>query len=646
MIIQMLTLTLHCRKSIEVIKFSSQVTHIHGQISAGKSSILRLIDYCLGGSLEKTPAIAKELISVQLLAIVEKYNVLFERQVSDLNEVRVTWHEESGDSVTLLVPIKIDSDSKPIWDNEIYNISDLLFYLFGMAPIKVRKSKLSDESPLIRLSFRDIMWYCYLSQDIIDSSFYRLEDPFKRLKSRDAIRFITGFYTERMNDLEIQLDEIRRERLAKEESAKQIRSFLENFGYGTETEITDEIALTGTELKNAKQELANIREKQQDATHFADELREKLRELSEQLAIEEETISDLNKRIEEQESLKAELITSKFKLARTEKASEILSGVTFEFCPECGMRLKGRPEQGDKGCKLCGSYKTVDEESIIPKAEIINRDLDAKIEDLKESIERHIQAFSFQERIVKEAREKKAIFDAQLTSELASYDSAFLARFREIERRIATLEEKKRNLEKVVKMPQAISQLITQATELRYKAEEIVDQIKLEMEKLYEAENIIKEIENVYLESLFEVGIPGMASEDKVRINRKTWIPSIISVDGDAYTFYDAGSLGKKTLMNVCYALSVHSVATEHNLPLPTLLMIDTPMKNIGEDVNEDIFRAFYKYLYKLSRGLLSKTQLIIIDKEFFPPEPDLNVNIVDRFMSPQKPLISYYHGP
>jgi hypothetical protein len=85
-------------------------------------------------------------------------------------------------------------------------------------------------------------------------------------------------------------------------------------------------------------------------------------------------------------------------------------------------------------------------------------------------------------------------------------------------------------------------------------------------------------------------------------------------------------------------------VAAEHKLKLPTFLMIDTPMKNIGEDVNRNIFDAFYRYLYSLVSNSLSKTQLIIIDKEFF--EPDTDLDVLEKYMTPDNPLISYYRGP
>ena len=115
------------------------------------------------------------------------------------------------------------------------------------------------------------------------------------------------------------------------------------------------------------------------------------------------------------------------------------------------------------------------------------------------------------------------------------------------------------------------------------------------------------------------------------------------------WSFYNAGSGGKKTLLNVCYALAVHIVAARHNLPIPSFLIIDTPMKNIGEDVDRNIFVAFYKYLYDQAAGALSHTQFIIVDKEFIRPTSQ-KVQVFERYMTPSEaehpPLIPYYRGP
>ncbi len=638
------SLKLQCQKSIEFIEFSPQITHVHGQISAGKSSVVRLIDFCLGGHLERTPAISRELVSAQLSANIADNEVLLERLATPNDEVQVTWRNTKGEGATLLAPIQTESP-KSIWKDNIYNLSDLLLYLIGVGPIYVRKSKQKEDSKLVRLSFRDVMWYCYLQQDLLDSSFYHLTDPFRQTKSRDAMRFVTGLFTERMNDLQIQLDEVKSERLAKLESAKQIRAFLGDFGYGTEMDVATEIAATESETEQSRQKLSKFRDEHQNSTHFADNLREQLRNMSAQLELEEAALVELHSRIEEQKSLKAELVSAKFKMARAKAASAILAGVSFEYCPACGLPTN-KSAQNVQVCPLCKGQPEPEKEMLAPQAEIVRRDLSSRIEDLTDSIERHSKARSIQEKLVTELKSRKVELDAQLSTELRTYDSAYLAQSRELERQIATLEERKRGLEKTAKLPQAITNLRSEAEVLKAKEDELVEQLFAETRKLTDAESHVHQIEEAYLDILLKVGVPGISEQDRVNINRRTWIPQIQPKDGDAYTFYDAGSGGKKTLLNACYALAVHKVAAEQNLPLPSFLMIDTPMKNIGEDVNEGIFRAFYKCLYGLASSSLSDTQFIIIDKEFFAPEQGINVQVFDKFMSPDNALISYYHGP
>ncbi len=634
-------LVLLCKKSEEVIDFSRQITYFHGQISAGKSSIVRLIDYCLGGDLEKTPALSQEMVSVQLFAIVGTNTVLFERSINDTTSVQVTWTNKEKESSTVLAPLS--AKQSPIWKNDIYNLSDLIFDLANITPIKVRRSKLDTDSPLVRLSFRDLMWYCYLEQDNLDSSFYNLTDTFKSLKSRDVMRFVTGLYTEKMNELEISLDELRSNRAVKLESIRQIRSFLQDFGYSSEGDVSEEIFEVENNLSQAQQELSKIRDGHAFKTHFADTLREKLRGIGQNIANEQNALQDLENRISEQEALKSELLSAKFKLSRSTASSSLLAGVKFDVCPACGLELHKHPNP--ESCYVCGQETQVNEEEPLAQADVMRKDLNSRIEDLSESIKRHGTAQKRQIKIIAQLRQQKNDLDIELSNELINYDSIYLANSREAERLTATLVERKRNLEKISKMPEAVSRMEKEAGDLLTQAEQTRKAIEDEKKKLTDASNRIRDIELAYLEALNKTGVPGIEDDDRILIDPKNWIPKILPPDGDLYDFYNAGSGGKKTLLNVCYALAIHKIAMEHNLPLPTFLMIDTPMKNIGEDVNKDIFNAFYQYLYQLADGSLSETQIIMIDKEYFPPPNNLDLEITQKFMSPDSPLISYYRG-
>jgi hypothetical protein len=627
------------------------VSYFHGQISAGKSSIARLVDFCLGGKLERTPAIGQELVSVQLSAIIEDQEVLFEREAKDSNQIQVTWRPPEGPSGSVLAPITASPTRGPIWGNEIYNLSDLIFHLFGFPPIKVRKSEIAADSKLVRLSFRDIMWYCYLEQGELDSSFFNLEKPIIMTKSRHAIRFIVGAYTEKLNELELELSRIRELRVKKKNSIEQLRTFLEPFGYSSDQEIISEIEQINSDLINVRSELMPIRDGYTKDTHFADELRDQLRQLNEQLLNEKRVLVDLNKRIEEQKSLKGELLTAKFKLARSKSAKVVLADLPFKYCPSCGAKVDHRRDLSSGVCLLCGQHPPETDDRPLMEEEVVRRDLDLRIKELDESLERHKKARIAQELDLSRLKEEKALLDEKLDEELKNYDSRFLARSREIERKIASYEERIRGLKRILKMPEAVTKIEKEVDMLGVDLEGLGRRCDKERESIEASGRFVREIEDAFLQALLAVGVPGVSENDTVRVNAKTWVPDIL-IGGDIsnrWNFYNAGSAGKKTLLNVCYALAVHKVSSVHKLPLPTLLIIDTPMKNIGEDVNRDIFEAFYTYLYKLAQGPLSNTQFIIIDKEYFAPESKI-IGIKERYMTVEDdecpPLISYYRGP
>jgi hypothetical protein len=74
--------------------------------------------------------------------------------------------------------------------------------------------------------------------------------------------------------------------------------------------------------------------------------------------------------------------------------------------------------------------------------------------------------------------------------------------------------------------------------------------------------------------------------------------------------------------------------------------MIDTPMKNIGENVNKELFENFYNFLYEVAEGSLKETQFVIIDKDFVKPQNE-SLDIFERYMTPDNekhpPLIRYF---
>lgn len=89
------TLKLLCRQSEEVLNFSRNITFIHGTLSLGKSTVVRLIDFCLGGDLELTTAIQREFLAAAMTLDVNDREVLIERSKGE-GFVRVSWIRSRG----------------------------------------------------------------------------------------------------------------------------------------------------------------------------------------------------------------------------------------------------------------------------------------------------------------------------------------------------------------------------------------------------------------------------------------------------------------------------------------------------------------------------------------------------------------------
>ncbi|MCA9054595.1 MAG: hypothetical protein KDA75_12210, partial [Planctomycetaceae bacterium] len=97
------------------------------------------------------------------------------------------------------------------------------------------------------------------------------------------------------------------------------------------------------------------------------------------------------------------------------------------------------------------------------------------------------------------------------------------------------------------------------------------------------------------------------------------------------------------------FALAVHRLSAQLGTLLPSVLIIDSPMKNISERENREQFEGFHQLLYQLAADELAGTQIILIDKEYCPPEEGAEVSVTSRHMMVDSdvdpPLISYYRG-
>lgn len=634
-------LLVRTRQTIETVEFTA-VTFLHGPVGTGKSTVARLVDYCFGGELERTPAIQKEFIAAELVVELGAHNCIIERAATDTQSVRVTWQVKGGNE-SMNAPL--DAQSTPLFGDDVFSLSDLLFHLCGVTPIRVRKNRRDPDAKLVRLSFRDIWVYCYLDQTHLDSSFFRLREPFRERKSQDAMRFFTGLHSDRYNILEQELAQVTDEQRVKRESVTQIRTFMARFQLGSEIEMSSKVEDVKRELKTARQRKETLEETRGVDTHPTDGLRYRLRQMGSELEGMESAISEAKVALEQQRALRAELITTKTKAQRAEYAGQVLQGVNYKRCPQCGTDISARPHD-DANCHLCGSAEPSDGADPMD-SEALRRDLNERIDQIGDAINRRYAEIQRMERYLERERGRKLALDRQLQEELARYDSSFVESIRDVEREIATLVERLRSLEHLRQMPAAITALEEEAGALQGKIDGLRSSLQEERSRLEAADANIAILKDAFKQMMLAVGFPGVSENDEVVIDTRNWEPYVQHGD-QTWGFWDTGSGGKKTLFNVCYALALHTVAVLRGLPVPSILVIDSPTKNISELENPALIRALYVQAYQLSALADGGVQLLLIDSNLVSPHDKL-VNFAERRMAGEEgapALIPYYNGP
>jgi hypothetical protein len=124
--------------------------------------------------------------------------------------------------------------------------------------------------------------------------------------------------------------------------------------------------------------------------------------------------------------------------------------------------------------------------------------------------------------------------DRQLTAESQAYDSNYLARARDVERRIATLEEQIRGFDRIRRLPEMAVALRREADALQLDIAAMKREMEEERGRLTQSAALVRQIEDRFLEALLAVGIPGVRDDDTIHLDMTTWIPRVVPFGDEA----------------------------------------------------------------------------------------------------------------
>jgi len=639
------TLTLDLKKQAVDIPLSG-FRYFYGRIGSGKSSIGRIIDYCLGAKPQWTPALQHEFVSATVELRINDLELSLRRD-RDAASVVATW-VQGGQNLQALIPAR-RADGEVIAGSGVEVLSDLLFYLANEESPKVRRRQGRDDERLERLSFRDLYRFCYLDQQGMDSDFFRLnsENYAVKQKSVDAIRYVLGYHSEKVAELEARLQAEREQRLGLQIGARAMERALYEAGFPDGATLEQTITETEVELYLAQQSAREARANRPKLPEVDEALRQRSRDITLEVLATKQQLEDLDVRYEELERHTNELTMLSLRFQRTASARAVLSGVQFTQCPRCTQDLPQRPLEL---CRVCGQPDEVIVGTGALDERVVERDLKDRQSELDEAISRlKVQRRNLLLRS-KSLESEKASADVQLEERLRVYDSEFLSRAIADERTIATLSQKLDNVNHNRKIPDLLQQQLERADALLDQETKIQQELVAARKLAFQDRRNIKALGELFLDCLVRSRFPDVLASDHVDIDPISFYPRIPLGGGEGLvvlTFDNAGSGGMMALFRTCFALALHRLSAKmQGSKLPPVLVIDTPTKNVSSVEDPEVINAFYTLVYELAAGELVSTQFIVIDNELTLPPPsiklDMEIRHITRGDTENPPLVPY----
>jgi hypothetical protein len=606
--------------------FKEGLNIIWGDMDSGKSSILNVIDYCLGGSNKKL--LYEEITAKARRAFIEislnGQTFTIER---DIFEPKSAIKVYSGDfsSIAELFPRFMSPDSQGQAPDGW--ISDFLLENLGIARVKIKESSVRADANEDRLSFRDLMKLMYLKQTLVGSdSLMDAGNPALYAKNVAVQKFVYNIHDERLATLKTDLTEESKTLSALRNSEVSISNFLRDVNISTESSNIGEL-IDGKKdhIANLEQAIDKLKKDFSLNSKVAAELRNGITRLK----------NDLDSNVMEIQSIERK-ITDYSKLKNTYKIDLNNLNLSKMARPHMGssVSLKKLP------CPLCQSEiplstETLSDEEIDSARKSISNRMSGVDSAITQLWEKHAEFKKTHEQIKLSLNENSQIFDNQNLSNLSPLLISIEAIDKAKLKASIELSELKRNLS------------------IHHKYSEIKKTIG---SKLSVIESIRKSIASVEsglvgldeiistLTALLKKHLTNSGLQNVTRIS----LTKSFTLNFRGMSYYDISSGGVKTITSIGIFLTRLSYILAHPCNLPTFLMIDTPGQNIGRykrdgDDAEVSDPALYENIYSqvLSITTAAKAQgkpcqIIIVDNDFpdilKEPSEEEEYHLVKRF--------------
>lgn len=578
---------------------NSSCTVLEGPVGTGKSSLLELIKYGLGGNAVLTPVIRAEVRRVQLTLRLGTNDITLERKVGAGAEVVQVLDPHDGSYVT-------SYSLRPRLNQE--TLSDELLSLAALPSVRIPRSRTRSSSVSVPLSFSDIFSYVYVEQQGIDRSVVHHTEPFREPKRRAVFELLFGLSTVEHLRLETELGRIKDDVKAVNSRLNSIQTFLESAQIAPRIDLENDINRWKHASERASASLEGLRQDVAMQTTAHDQLRAALEEREVVVEQAHAMVHEARTEVDRREHVVAQLQVDLVREDKASSASRRLSPFEFVTCPRCLQDIDA-DRVDHLHCTLCLQR--------LPETDLPPVDDDPSIEGddyLTEQV--HLLDQTRRDLAARSAMLTQAIAAAEsLRSRLSEVTADSVSpRFEEIEllsARRAEAEARTESAHQMLAFWNELEELQTSLDELEARKAVLESKLREERDRLQSRSSVLDDLSAQFDDAVRELNVPWA---NRARIDPQTYLPLVNDETFEGLAV--AG--GTKTVVAVAYHLTLLGYAlAQQDVLLPSLLIIDTPRKNLGSNAQD---REMGDRIYRRIRALVDlhgpRVQFLIADND------------------------------
>jgi hypothetical protein len=589
---------------------------VAGEISTGKTSVLELIDYCLGASRHpRHPEIQRQARSGLLEVELSGEANVIERPLFSTEQLAYV-HRCSMDDLDRPHAKErrvIDPPGAP------NSLSMLLLEHCGLAGLSLKQAPTRADSPVDPLSFRNLMWLAFLPNQRLDNR-QLLHEHFyvEEHKLRQVIEIIFDVHDEQLAKLGEALDAAGEQRRALLAEIESLERFLSDEDVPERIEAVAALAELESQEQQLATRLAEVSATMRARTEFADEVRRDFAARASAARQAAAVVRDRETLLKRLLPLRGQYAEDEAKLIFYEEARTLFDPLRIDTCPSCLQRLAESPTIDAGECTLCGQPIVSVSEPIDVKTELAavrarKREIDRYVEQVEDELTQARSTYSA-------ANVAEQAAQARLDSEVAQALAPFVAEREQLVREREDARGRRAELQRQLSWREGLERRRDDLTRLEARMRELREQIAARRAARPSRDEVVTDLSERFTTILREFGFPKLESPEAPYLDAN-FVPH---VRGNVYR--EIGSSGALTLIALAWQLSVFERAFELGHPHPGFLMIDSPQKNlVPEDTaapdeyrDEAIARRVWDHLISWADGAGRHAQLIVVDNR--PP--------------------------